>query len=228
MGEPAAVPLALLVTAVVQLALAPAQNLVSRRSEGEADWKALQTTRDPASARGLFREFAATSLGDPSPPTWAYVMLQSHPTLAQRVAMADAWARRRQRVRLTDPVSDFSRTPALDPVGDHPRDRERRRRAGRGRVAHVDDAVRLVEDEVVEQRPVRARAPARGSRPGPGSTSSTSSSGSSFRAAATKSRVERSRAVSAAPARQCRRARRRNPRERSVSRTSRSETSRRR
>ena len=93
MGQPAAVPLALLVTAVVQLALAPAQNLVSRRSEGEADWKALQTTRDPASARGLFREFAATSLGDPSPPTWAYVMLQSHPTLAQRVAMADAWAR---------------------------------------------------------------------------------------------------------------------------------------
>ena len=91
MGEAAAVPLALLVTAVVQLALAPAQNLVSRRSEGEADWKALQTTRDPASARGLFREFAATSLGDPSPPTWAYVMLQSHPTLAQRVAMAVAW-----------------------------------------------------------------------------------------------------------------------------------------
>ena len=76
---------------LVQLALAPAQNLVSRRSEGEADWKALQTTRDPASARGLFREFAATSLGDPSPPTWAYVMLQSHPTLAQRVAMAVAW-----------------------------------------------------------------------------------------------------------------------------------------
>ena len=74
--------------------LAPAQNLVSRRSEGEADWKALQTTRNPASARGLFREFAATSLGDPSPPTWAYVMLQSHPTLAQRVAMADAWEQR--------------------------------------------------------------------------------------------------------------------------------------
>jgi STE24 endopeptidase len=94
MGQPAAIPLALLVAAVVQLALAPAQGVVSRRSESEADWKALQTTRDPQSARGLFREFADTSLGDPSPPTWAYVLLQSHPTLAQRVAMADAWARR--------------------------------------------------------------------------------------------------------------------------------------
>ena len=94
MGQPAAIPLALLVTAIVQLALAPAQGVVSRRAESEADWKALQTTRNPQAARGLFREFAETSLGDPSPPTWAYVLLQSHPTLAQRVAMAEAWARR--------------------------------------------------------------------------------------------------------------------------------------
>ena len=94
MGEPAAVPLALLVAAAFQLAVAPAQNVVSRSTEAEADWKALQTTRDPAAAKGLFREFAVTSLGDPSPPTWAYVLLQTHPTLAQRVAMAEAWARR--------------------------------------------------------------------------------------------------------------------------------------
>ena len=96
MGEPAAVPLALLVTAVFQLAVAPAQHVVSRRMEAEADWKALSTTRDPAAARGLFREFSATSLGDPSPPSWAYVLLQTHPTLAQRVAMANAWAARRR------------------------------------------------------------------------------------------------------------------------------------
>jgi STE24 endopeptidase len=96
MGEPAAVPLALLVAAVLQLAAAPAQNVISRRMESEADWKALSTTHDPAAARGLFKEFAVTSLGDPSPPTWAYVLLQTHPTLAQRVAMANAWARRQR------------------------------------------------------------------------------------------------------------------------------------
>ena len=101
MGEPAAVPLALLVVAVYQLAVAPLQNLVSRGAESEADWKALATTRDPAAARGLFREFARTSLGDPSPPTWAYVLLQTHPTLAQRVAMAEAWAKR-QVERVSD------------------------------------------------------------------------------------------------------------------------------
>ncbi len=70
-------------------------------SEAEADWKALQTTRDPAAATGLFREFSETSLGDPSPPTWAYVLLQTHPTLAQRVAMADAWAARQEQ-RVSD------------------------------------------------------------------------------------------------------------------------------
>jgi STE24 endopeptidase len=98
MGEPAAVPLALLVAAVFQLAVSPAQNVISRNSEEEADWKALQTTRDPAAAKGLFREFSETSLGDPSPPTWAYVLLQTHPTLAQRVGMAEAWAARERQV----------------------------------------------------------------------------------------------------------------------------------
>ena len=97
MGDPHAVPLALLVAAAWTLVTTPAQNVVSRRAEAEADWKALQTTRDPEAARGLFREFAVTSLGDPSPPTWAYVLLETHPTLAQRVAMADAWAARERR-----------------------------------------------------------------------------------------------------------------------------------
>jgi STE24 endopeptidase len=94
MGQPSAVPLALLVVAVLQLAAAPAENLVSRRLEAEADWKALETTRDPAAARGLFRELAATSLGDPSPPAWTQVFFGTHPTLADRVAMADVWAER--------------------------------------------------------------------------------------------------------------------------------------
>jgi STE24 endopeptidase len=97
MGNPRAVPLALLVAAAWTLVTTPVQNVVSRHVEAEADWKALEATRDPQGARGLFREFAVTSLGDPSPPTWAYLMLDTHPTLAQRVAMADAWADREAR-----------------------------------------------------------------------------------------------------------------------------------
>lgn len=97
MGQPAAVPLALLAVAVLQLAASPAESLVSRRMEAEADWKALETTRDPAAARALFRELAVTSLGDPSPPAWAQLVFGTHPTLAARVAMADAWAQRHRR-----------------------------------------------------------------------------------------------------------------------------------
>ena len=78
----------------------PARRRPGAEPRQPAAWRARRTgrrsptTHDPAAARGLFREFAATSLGDPSPPTWAYLMLQTHPTLAQRVAMANAWAAR--------------------------------------------------------------------------------------------------------------------------------------
>ena len=91
MGQPEAVPLALLVVAVLQLALAPAGNWISRRMEAEADWKALQVTRDPASLERLMVGLSKTSLGDPDPPGWTQLMLGTHPTLEDRVAMARAW-----------------------------------------------------------------------------------------------------------------------------------------
>ncbi len=52
MGMPEAVPLALLVVAIIQLAAAPAENLISQRTEAEADWTALELTRGPEGARG--------------------------------------------------------------------------------------------------------------------------------------------------------------------------------
>jgi STE24 endopeptidase len=94
MGEAAAVPLALLVVVAIQLASSPAQAWISRRMEAEADWKALQTTHAPAAARGLFVGFGTSSLADPDPPAWAHILLDSHPTLAQRVGMAEAWKAR--------------------------------------------------------------------------------------------------------------------------------------
>jgi Zn-dependent protease with chaperone function len=54
MGNPAAVPLSLLVIVVLDLLSLPVYNLISRHMEAEADWKALETTHDPASARALF------------------------------------------------------------------------------------------------------------------------------------------------------------------------------
>jgi STE24 endopeptidase len=93
LGNPAAVPLVVLVLFVVELALLPFANAVSRRYEAEADWVALAATRDPASARGLFERFATANLASPSPPRWSYVLLGTHPSLDDRIAMAEAWAR---------------------------------------------------------------------------------------------------------------------------------------
>jgi STE24 endopeptidase len=91
MGAPEAIPVALLVVAVLQLAFAPAANTISRRMEAEADWKALQVTRDPRALEQVMVGLSETALGDPDPPGWIQLMIGTHPTLADRVAMARAW-----------------------------------------------------------------------------------------------------------------------------------------
>jgi STE24 endopeptidase len=92
--EPANLPLAILILTVLGLATAPIQNAVSRRYEAEADWRALNATRDPASARKLFESFERTSLEQPSPPLLDYLWLEDHPTLMQRIAMTERWKER--------------------------------------------------------------------------------------------------------------------------------------
>jgi STE24 endopeptidase len=94
MGDPANLPYAVLVLTVLVLLTAPIQNAVYRRYEAEADWRALNATRDPASARKLFESFERTSLEQPDPPLWDYVLIENHPTLIQRIAMANAWRAR--------------------------------------------------------------------------------------------------------------------------------------
>jgi STE24 endopeptidase len=65
--------------------------------EAEADWMALQTTRDPSGGAALFRRFGTTSLQEPNPPIWDYLLFESHPTLMQRIAMTKAWRLRNLR-----------------------------------------------------------------------------------------------------------------------------------
>ena len=94
MQRPEAVPLSLLVLVLLTLLAQPLQNVISRHMEAEADWEALEATRDPDAMAGLFKRFSTTSLGDPTPPGWAYVMLDTHPPLLDRIEMAEAWSAR--------------------------------------------------------------------------------------------------------------------------------------
>jgi STE24 endopeptidase len=68
----------------------PLANAVSRRYEAEADWLALQATRDPASGVALDRNFVRTGLADPDPPAWVRVWYGTHPTPIERIAMAES------------------------------------------------------------------------------------------------------------------------------------------
>ena len=71
------------------------RTLITRHMEAEADWLALQTTRDPS---GMRRPSSRRSCR-PRWPTrtrrrWEYLLLEDHPTIDQRIAMARAWQAR--------------------------------------------------------------------------------------------------------------------------------------
>ena len=94
LADPALVPLALLTALLLSLATLPFQNLLSRRYEREADWLALEATRDPQSAIELDRGLVLRSLGDPDPPKWLEVLLSTHPPAIERIAMAEGFKSR--------------------------------------------------------------------------------------------------------------------------------------
>jgi STE24 endopeptidase len=92
MGEAAAVPLAVFVFVVCNLLWMPLNAASSRRYEAEADWTALQATKDPKAMEGLFVNFTRKGLSDPDPPGWWHVLFDGHPSGKERVEMARAWA----------------------------------------------------------------------------------------------------------------------------------------
>jgi STE24 endopeptidase len=89
--QPAAIPIVLLAVACLQIAAMPVAGAITRRYEAEADWLALERTRDPDGATLLFERFTRVNLADPDPPPWAYLLLADHPSLLDRIAMAEAW-----------------------------------------------------------------------------------------------------------------------------------------
>jgi STE24 endopeptidase len=96
MRNPEAVPLGLLALVVLSTLALPLQNVITRHMEAEADWVALTLTQDPQDAEDLFKRFTFAAHADPSPPTWSYILLETHPTGLQRIEMARAWRAREQ------------------------------------------------------------------------------------------------------------------------------------
>jgi STE24 endopeptidase len=83
-----------LLTAFALLTLStPVVNAISRRYEAEADWIGLETARNPRAAERFFDDVARAGVRDPDPPGWWTIVFGTHPSLAERAGMADAFSR---------------------------------------------------------------------------------------------------------------------------------------
>ena len=85
--------LVLFLLAVGGLLSTPVTNLVSRQIEANADLFALDLTGDPDAFISMQQRLAETNLSDPDPPAAWQWFFGSHPTVAERVAMAQDWER---------------------------------------------------------------------------------------------------------------------------------------
>jgi STE24 endopeptidase len=89
MGEVGALPRVLALAAVATFLASPIQNGISRQIETRADVDALSATNAPQPFVALQRRLAVKSLADPTPPAWSQWWFGSHPTVLERIALAE-------------------------------------------------------------------------------------------------------------------------------------------
>jgi len=90
-ADPRTLPAALLLLLALELAaLAPGAAL-SRRLERAADRCSLDLTEQPAAFARAHLELARRNLSDLEPPRLVYLLLFSHPTAPERLALGRAW-----------------------------------------------------------------------------------------------------------------------------------------
>jgi STE24 endopeptidase len=94
LANPRALALLIAVVTVIGLVSTPVQSLISRRIEARADEHALELTQDPVAFEKMQRRLALRNLSDVDPPAWEQWIFGDHPTTAERIAAARAYATR--------------------------------------------------------------------------------------------------------------------------------------
>jgi STE24 endopeptidase len=89
LGDPRVIPLLLALAVVGSLLASPVQSTISRAIEARADRTALEATGDPETFISMQKQLALRSLSDATPPAWSQFWFGSHPTVLQRIAMAE-------------------------------------------------------------------------------------------------------------------------------------------
>lgn len=87
----AGLPVVLAVFALVSYLALPFENGISRLAEHQADQFALTTSQKPQAMAELFEQFAVQNLSLVEPPTWEKVIFYTHPSLAERIRLAEGW-----------------------------------------------------------------------------------------------------------------------------------------
>lgn len=67
----------------------PVQNIISRYGEAQADRFALTISQKPAAFITLFEQFAEQNLSLTDPPIWEKLIFDTHPSIAERIRMAE-------------------------------------------------------------------------------------------------------------------------------------------
>jgi Zn-dependent protease with chaperone function len=93
----AAVPLFLLLMAVLNFAGSPLENAVSRRIESRADVFGLRHTHNGLAEASSLLRLGESNLSDPDPPKWVVYTLFTHPPLKERIERALSWGSERTK-----------------------------------------------------------------------------------------------------------------------------------
>lgn len=101
-GDPAGLPLLWLAVSLLLFLSGPVEGAISRRMEAQADWLALELTRDPDIFARTTRRLARANLAPVEPPAWIVRWFYSHPPVLERIGMAEHW-RRKSGLAQADP-----------------------------------------------------------------------------------------------------------------------------
>jgi STE24 endopeptidase len=92
LADPRIVPALLMLTAVASFLVSPIENTISRGVEARADRASLAATEATPTFIALQRELALHALADPSPPAWSQFWFGTHPTVLERIGLAEQLA----------------------------------------------------------------------------------------------------------------------------------------
>ncbi|MGH7571482.1 MAG: M48 family metallopeptidase [Gemmatimonadota bacterium] len=90
-GDPARLPLLWLAVSVLLFLASPIEGTISRRMEAQADWIALDLSRDPDTFVEVTRRLARANLSPVTPPGWIVRWFYTHPPVLERLGMAEFW-----------------------------------------------------------------------------------------------------------------------------------------